>query len=490
MNYKILIWLFLIPFSLLGLVYAVNTNRVTIPETANSATWSKSYASQEIYIQDNSLSIINLDNNTDLEWDYFSWFYHDSAYWPFEMQFSAFSWNSSNSNWVRITWTIVNDCNNNTTHIWYKLDGFSYSPNFWAMDFNYNSSNYVYICVPRDENSDEISYLWWNAYSELIGTQHFWGIEFEELYVDNTDDSNDTRFVKIEWVTSSQNKNIESDKFQDDVRIIWEVQKSNLRKNISQNVYRTILRAPIDNSSKNVSSLWETQWTTTWGGTLLQNGKVLYFSESGTWATDSVRLSGTTDLAGIKTVVVEWGDVFIDNNILDNASDGDILGIIALQKWWVWWNIIIDRDVTDIHAVMYADRSLLSSVLWDIATGDTPNSNLRNQLYIKWSVFSENTIGGWIENSDSLFQCPFYVNNPCTQSLARKHDLSFLRRYILVDELDADDQSTWNLIPQLPGTGSLMTWVDNNRKQGYREYPLVIDYNPTIQTTPPPFFWN
>jgi len=491
MNNKIKAGIVFLPFCFIWLLYAANTIRVTVPETTNDTSLPKSYANQEIYIQSWSLQLVNLNNDDSLVWDYFSGFYHDSAYWAFEMQFRDVSWSSWDTQWVSISNMDVSDnCTDSTSHRWYKLIGFSYNREFWAMDFAYDNNNYAYICVPRNENSDEVWYLWWNAYSELMGSQNFGGIELD-VFVDRTlDHSSDVRFVRVDWIASSQNADTDDGEYDEDIRILWNIQTSTLRKDILQNVFDAIIWSSIDNGIRQVTALHESKWSNTWWGTILQKGQTLYFWDLNG---DQVRVAGTNNLWGIKTLVVEWGDIFIDANITDVAGDNDIMWMIAIEKWWVGWNIIIDSDVTDLHVVMYTDRAILSSVWWNIADWNTPDTQLANQLYIKWSVFSKNTIW-WALNSP--YECPFYEQNICNEVVAKKYDLGFLRRYILVSEVDAAGEPTWVMLPSNGGAESEMGDGDNTNtasqswKSWYRVYPIVIEYNPLIQTAPPPFFWN
>jgi len=60
-----------------------------------------------------------------------------------------------------------------------------------------------------------------------------------------------------------------------------------------------------------------------------------------------------------------------------------VLGIIALQKNGRGGNIYIDPTVTDIHAFLYADRSVISYNGSAELDGSTPDTQLANQLYIK-----------------------------------------------------------------------------------------------------------
>jgi len=109
-----------------------------------------------------------------------------------------------------------------------------------------------------------------------------------------------------------------------------------------------------------------------------------------------------------------------------------MLGLVALQKNNQGGNIYIDPSVTDIHAIMYADRALMSYDGSSELDGNTQAQDLTSQLYIYGSIFSENTIGG---SSSTL--CPFYESS-CNDAKSKKYDLNYLRRYILVQEVDVD----------------------------------------------------
>jgi len=167
-----------------------------------------------------------------------------------------------------------------------------------------------------------------------------------------------------------------------------------------------------------------------------------------------------------------------------------MLWLIAIEKDGVWWNIYIDPTVTDIHANMYASKSLINydNIIWEY-DGDTPDSLAVNQLYIYGSIFSENTI--WWADAGT-YECPFFINIVCTLALAKKYDLNYLRRYILVSETDGDGNLTGKSIPRNGGLESYMG--DNDRTNTevhspwYRVYPTIIEYNPQVQQAPPPFF--
>ena len=139
--------------------------------------------------------------------------------------------------------------------------------------------------------------------------------------------------------------------------------------------------------------------------------------------------------------MVEGGNIYITGNITGNG----ILALIPLEKNGVGGNIYINPVVTDIHAVIYADRSVISYNGAEL-DGTTQDSVLANQLYIKGSLFSENTLGGF-----ELTKCPFYVTNSnCnTAQKAAKYDLNYLRRYVIVTETDEFGATT--RYPQFDG---------------------------------------
>lgn len=143
-------------------------------------------------------------------------------------------------------------------------------------------------------------------------------------------------------------------------------------------------------------------------------------------------------------------------------------------------NIYIHPSVTDIHAVMYADRSAISYNGTEL-DGTTSDETLANQLYIKGSLFSENTLGGF-----ELTKCPFYVTNSnCnTAQKAAKYDLNYLRRYVLVTE--TDDIGNVTKYPQFNANQSFAGGATRGSKNAdFEEYAVVIEYDSRVQQSTP-----
>lgn len=147
-------------------VHAVDTTSDTFSTQSSSWLWSSSSViSTEFYPRPSwsGAYYINKWNNSSIIWNYFEWYYYDSILWYFQ-----FDWSANQNENVRIIWS-TNVCPNS---YWYKLWGFSYSPSFWFMNFNYNNSTFVYYC--EDE-----WFLRWYAYNDFLWFQNFEWISFD-----------------------------------------------------------------------------------------------------------------------------------------------------------------------------------------------------------------------------------------------------------------------------------------------------------------------
>lgn len=294
--------------------------------------------------------------------------------------------------------------------------------------------------------------------------------------------------IKITGNTSSQNvQEVLENQFTNDVRILWDLTKSTFKKDIERQVYSVIRNqnpktiGSLSISSSDLSqSLWSANrydiWNTWSRGISLFWDKVLYF-----WDGSTVILNWAANIEWEKTLVVENADLYINSDIENTDNDG-ILWIIVING-----DILIDNRVNDIHATMYTNQSILSTT-FGIYNNPTNNyldgtaelNQLSNQLYIRWSVFSENTI--WWSRKPTA-ECPYYVAlSDCVDiAVAQAYDLNYLRRYFMRDLLPAGAPD---------GVVDTPSW-DQSRANGqswFDEFPVIIDYNPLIQITPPPFF--
>lgn len=177
-----------------------------------------------------------------------------------------------------------------------------------------------------------------------------------------------------------------------------------------------------------------------------------------------------------KTILIEWWDLIIDEDI----DVSWIMWIVVLKDWDNWGNILVDYDVLNINAIMYSDRALVaydSNINNRELILDDWDYYFSNQLYIKWSLFSNNTIW-WARAIEKI--CPYYVADAsCSITEAQKYDLNYIRRYFRYDH---DNNIATDKIVANSGSGSIWISID------YIDYPFVIEYNPLIQITPPPLF--
>lgn len=152
------------------------------------------------------------------------------------------------------------------------------------------------------------------------------------------------------------------------------------------------------------------------------------------FAQGDVTIEGSSSFSD-KTLVVVGGDVFIDGDIT-----GGRLGIIAFRSGGVGGNVWVHYDVNNLYTNMFLDGSLFSYDGTQPPAEEYPTwwsdevrlESLKNQLYLKGSVISRNTVNG----TDSLDKGD--GTTAATTGISREYDLNKLRQYRLCYELDTD----------------------------------------------------
>ena len=331
------------------------------------------------------------------------------------------------------------------------------------------SSHISYTLDGRD-----VVYNW-----DVIGKDNY-----HDTDIDNTTSQSG---IKVVWLTSWERTTaLTDDQFSDDVTILWKLTKSTSRKDIQSSVFSVIKWVAPENGSNRITRLDSLGWSNNTDGKKLVNDSVLYFKNSDTDATNFELWNWSNEIVGWKkTIVVEGWNLYIRSNMSYADTDNDILGIVVLQdEQWRWWNLYIHPDVTNIVGTIYVDKSVISynDIEWEL-DGNTRAEILRNQLYIFGSLFSENTIWGSRDIDEEWNPiCPYYMSrSDCETSVeAQKYDLNYLRRYFVADS-DNDgikDTPSWNI--GVPSTHS--------NYANYYQFPVVVEYNSRIQSTPPPLF--
>lgn len=134
-----------------------------------------------------------------------------------------------------------------------------------------------------------------------------------------------------------------------------------------------------------------------------------------------------------ETLVVKDGNVIINWNL---NNSGKKLWIIVLKDWYNmnWnfsdsWNVYINSNVTYINALIYADWWVISSYNWTAFLNDSTSRTyeLNNQLIIKWTLFTRNTIW-WAILSGWYYLLPWNIKTS-DFDLAMVFDFNYLRRW-------------------------------------------------------------
>lgn len=369
-----------------------------------------------------------------------------------------------NSNYFSWTWTISPSVKSfSINSMWNKLlSSFSTSTTYVLKTlFTLTDLSWYRDDIKNIRLNEYIRYAtWWRTVTYLA-------------WVLNQANTQNFDTLKIYWIT-----NIDKDKQKDltlnqditDIQnLAWEITKASLKGDIRKSaINATKFINTEDNNSWIYNLIWNiwndpnNWWKVLWN--------ILYYGDL-SWS--NVILWNWTELSVTwkKTIVVIWWNLYIKSNII-NSTSSDILWIIVLKDSnWKWWNLYIDTSVTEVDAIIYTDKSVISyneaydngdsnvitkhEVDWNI-----DNSVMQNQLYILWTVFSENTIWGSRLNPPV---CPFYTYSIswfiCDSIEAQKYDFNYLR---------------W--------------WTNNAKYTSTPMYPVVIKYNSTMQSTPPPLF--
>lgn len=433
--------------------------------------------------------------STTMSWSLTEQWFLEWAIQDLDIYISSRGVTTSNNSLRAEFWDVdASDNNIENSRYWFTINGLAISElplssSTYGTQLSTSLTNYLnastFMLQDTSVTSETFSYLasiikhdvWtWSARKTVVYPSDVFG---KDAYIWEAGENNSYQeWAKILWNTSSTgSQELTSGQFSNDVRILWELTKSTLRREITRNAYevtKNIKDANLENGAWNVTNLRNINAWNVSGN----NGKRIYGNQVLFFRWQDVTISSDT-VEWNKTLLVEDGDVYISWNI----TGPGILGIVVLNGDILIWN-----TVTDIHALLYTDKSVFSTSSAIVNNtlpdkkyfdGTATGSLLANQLYIKWSIFSENTIG-WSRMSPP--RCPYYVQINCSnQQEAQAYDLNYLRRYYIYNADTNGDGIGDTLTPSWSQSSSAVA-------SGNEQYPIVIEYNPAIQTSPPPFF--
>lgn len=159
-----------------------------------SDVWSNNSLISFTWVVSKEWYYVNNKTNSAVINNYFKWYYYDSLYWYFKLDWSANG--HENVRVIESTWKC-------TTWYGYKLWWKAFNEAWWYIDFNYSDSVFVYYCLDTGQ-------LHWRAFSDYIWFQNFdWiSLTLVEDITDLTDDvnkntvfDNDRTDINNEWTS-------------------------------------------------------------------------------------------------------------------------------------------------------------------------------------------------------------------------------------------------------------------------------------------------
>jgi len=210
----------------------------------------------------------------------------------------------------------------------------------------------------------------------------------------------------------------------------------------------------------------------------LTDGGVLYYKGG------SVRLIGDTVGPGRHTIIIEDGNLFIENDFDYATTGNNSLGFILINSNQTQkpttGNIFIKNKVKHFVGTYFADGSIMSTTkenpgindgtVRDTKAAENPNTGLGRQLILDGTLFTRNTFGGAMVEGEYL--------NPWGRESdrdgAQKYDLHFMRRYY---PRQGD-----------PSYANRYCVKDSNNNCDPNKHAFVIRPDGRVQNNPPPGF--
>ncbi len=187
-----------------------------------------------------------------------------------------------------------------------------------------------------------------------------------------------------------------------------------IRKNVS------LLSRNLSDTLSNTSFDWSTS-NTLWNKLFFINKtnieKTIVYSN----------ISTTFPSSSVDSLIIIWGDLIIDRDILDTTWSLPKGIIILKNEDWIGGNIIVQNTVKKIESSIFTQWSLYSGNTKTDLYNDTIQEITtlwENQLYIHGSLLSRNTIGGSFTTPTAT--CVYWEQN-CTNELSIRYDLNYFR---------------------------------------------------------------
>ncbi|EKE27366.1 MAG: hypothetical protein ACD_3C00219G0002 [uncultured bacterium (gcode 4)] len=466
----------------------------------------QTFAGSQITASKNNVDAwINTDN-WNLNWNYSKYINPETD----------IDWNITTINWTilrTVTWAInstlywnFNIINLNAVYNSAKFNTYtSDCPSWWALTLNWAISSDIWWNFDIDSNS-HVCLIGGKIVIKLKSLK----IWEKDLWAEGTaTTTNISQEIKANWINKVNTNAVNSP-----IRVIeWQFQdqKYIVKTNINKQL-ETILRwsPPETTITKLSKSAFEDAWWSLKYFNYEGQKELMASNEDNIWKIlkleNSYSFSSDPSnyklkVVGQKTIIVKWGNIYINADIY-NDNDSDSL-LILVAKRWVGkeykngWNIYIDPNVTNIDAVLIADWSVLNynwtAVISSSASDGWISKNyLRRQLMIYWQISSGNTT--WSDN------VPYWSDAYNKYGKIYKdysYDISKLRTFEVIpvpswltcwdnNAPRKNDSMEW-LKYAWSGKKLCKAWdsAESWLRTSVLENPVIVMYNPNIQILKP-----
>lgn len=344
----------------------------------------------------------------------------------------------------------------------------------------------------------------------------------ESDFINNSSYHNDSNIVlseiDIRWITQTRTTSLWTESWE------WAVSTDNstykdvssiklydLKTQVNKNVETLLAWSDKNKWTKWSSTITSFNFSEQWWLKLSQNN-LIYFKNRDV----TIDCWVTCNISWKKTIIVENWNLILRSNLNYTDSNSIIWFILIWNKDWNKSQFRISENITNWVWVIYSEWPIVSINNSNTKVYDwwnTANTDLVNQLYWKWSFASRNTV--WWAIKDNQWVCPYwtieYNTTNCTIEKAQWYDLIYLRRYARVDKslywvtnnLMWDDkiplnidkvkvkiawwdefEKSWNNLVKTINWSLAKPWKNNLNA------PLIIEYDPKLQTTPPLWFFS
>jgi hypothetical protein len=284
-------------------------------------------------------------------------------------------------------------------------------------------------------------------------------------------------WIDVWWATLAST----SSWFIGKVKVLWSVwwaRVFNTVYSISQWYSSVNVSSMINKIKKNLTiqmrNAWPNQINQVWTQSIELFKNSIIFQNTGS-TVSLVRYSDTSFLRvgfeDVRTIVVVWANIYIDEAVIVRVGDKRPRAIIALANdQWIGWNIYIAWNPTRIESSLIAAGSIFSAYFPESTSTDYIyyNANASStialpdrQLYVFGSLISHNTIGGANPSNGLQFVCP-YLEVDCKRETAIKYDFNYFRDF---------------------QKDPVKRWYSSNI---YDDFSVIVEYNPLIIRDPPP----